>query len=1132
MLEISLLGEIIIRLHDQPITRFRSQKEIALLAYLAHTGRTHNREAVADLLWEARSTKQSLSNLRTALARLRKQVGDHLVVTRKTVTVTPAVYDQTDSARFQAMLAGAGKERSVTAVNLLAQGLELYSGEFMAGFSLPHAPRFNDWLVMEQERLRQIAIRGYRQLAGWQEEQGAFSAGGITAQQWVTWDPLDETAQRQLMRLLAFDGRVSEALGVYEKCRHLLQTELAIPPAPATTALYEAIQEGSLEPPVVSPTPLHNLPRALTPLFGRKKEITKLNNTLLNPEYPLISITGIGGIGKTSLALASGRQLLAAERHPFKDGIWFVSLEEIGNDAPEKVRNRVAALVGQAMGLYFHGESDLWSQLLGQLTSKNILLILDNIEQFLTVASDLIVDLLEAGDDIHLLVTSRTSLALGASVAFPLAGLETPTQVSGETSIAKALQNESVRLFAERAARMPAPFDLEKHLAEVVAICQFVQGMPLGIELAAASLGRLMVDEIMPALTSNLQLLNTNRRDLPPRQRTLHAVFDYTWKLLDPREQTLLAQISIFRGGFTRQAAEAALNDPTSGLYNLQHHALLNRSETGRFRMHSLLRQLAREKLSSPNMINIAEQALNRHSIYFADFMQSFQDDLQRGASQEAIQTILPEQANLRAAWQHAVQTGQWQIIARCLDSAHYFYQRKGFYHEEATLIDSAITALQATMEEDDVPLTSLLSRLLTVRAWGYLYSAQLEKGAETAERACELAQRLENAGIEGQARLAWARLLFRQSKHEPALAQYEQVVTLAKTAQNPILEADGWIGIGGQIIWQADVNLAQEPLRHALDLCQSLQYKPGEMQTLTWLGILAMRREAFAECVRYYEQALQLSRRLGEVPAEAELLGNLGVAARYQDDLARSQTYHEEALAAFRQLNMPGSEQWLLGELGLTATRLGDYATAEKNLTEALAIATQIKDVFWQAWVKSRMGTVWHERGKSDKALPFLTEAFQTAEQLQNPRLQGMVLYDWGNVLLSQADWAQAEQKFQKAYDLWLGLGQTQQALPSLAGLAYVAYQQKKPAVAAAHAECLWQTWQEKPALAERANLKLYWMLGIVWQGVGDCRVDHLWEKARALLHKRSDKILDKRARQLFLEQVPAHRAILEIPI
>ena len=790
MLDVNLLGEISIYLDDKPINRFRSQTEIALLAYLAHSGQAHNREALADLLWDSSSTGQSLSNLRTALARLRKQMGDHLIVTRKTIAISQAIHQQTDSARFQALLTGAGKERSAAAVNRLSQGLELYAGKFMAVFYLPNAPRFNDWLVIEQERLHQLAMDGHRQLVGWQEEQGDFSAGVITARRWLTWDPLDETVQQQLMRLLAFDGRTAEALGVYEKYKNLLQTELGTSPEPDTTTLYKSIQDGSLSPPVIASTPLHNLPRALLPLFGREKELTKLIQYLLDPEYLLISITGVGGMGKTSLALAAGRQLTVGQPPPFRDGIWFVPLDGIENKAEQEVREEVAALIGQAMGLYFHDENDLWSQLLGQMATKNLLLILDNIEQFLTIACDLIQELLGAGDGIHILTTSRTTVPLAASVAFPLSGLETPVDVSND-----ALQNESVRLFAERASRLPWPFDLAKHLAEVVAICQFLEGMPLGIELAAASVGKLLVSEIMPALKSNLRLINSTRYDLPPRQRTFQAVFDYTWQLLDRREQTLLVQISVFRDGFTRQAAEAVVYDIGSGLYNLHLHALLNREETGRFRMHPLLRQLAGEKLSGAEKAETS----NRHSLYFSEFIASFESELRAGIGREAIQAILPEQANLRAAWQHAVETKKWQIIANCMDSAHYFFQRKGLFSEERALVNNAINTLQPDLEAGNVPLTSLLSRLLTLQAWGHHSLANFEEGIKTAEQACELAQSVKDTGLEAQARIAIAKLHFRD--HAKAFSQYERVVALAKIAEEPFIEAEGLNEIGYHLI-------------------------------------------------------------------------------------------------------------------------------------------------------------------------------------------------------------------------------------------------------------------------------------------------------------------------------------------
>ena len=435
-------------------------------------------------------------------------------------------------------------------------------------------------------------------------------------------------------------------------------------------------------------------------------------------------------------------------------------------------------------------------------------------------------------------------------------------------------------------------------------------------------------------------------------------------------------------------------------------------------------------------------------------------------------------------------------------------------------------------MPASDLFLAALLSRLLTIRAWSHFCLSQFEEGVNAAEQACELASKLQNPGLEARARLAWAKNLYRQRKHEQALAHFEQVIALAKTAHDQIIEADGWIGIGSQFLWQADNKPAQKPLLHALDLCQRLQYKPGQLQTLIVLGDLALRLGAYVESVEYDEQALELSRLLGDVVAEAEVLGSIGVGLTALGDLVRSQTYHREALATFRQLNMPDSEQWILGQLGYTAIRLGDFSTAEQDLTEALAISRQLNDQFWQAWVLLRLGELWIEWGEPGKGLPFITDAYETAEQLNNPRFLAAVLYHWGDALVGQSDWVQAEQKFQRANNLWLDSGQIENANQSLAGLAYVAYQQDRLETAAAHAEKLWQTWLDSPQMARRANLKLYWMLGVVWDGLGDKRAPDLWKTANALLQERCEKIPDERVRRMFLEQVPAHRAILEASI
>jgi tetratricopeptide (TPR) repeat protein len=517
-------------------------------------------------------------------------------------------------------------------------------------------------------------------------------------------------------------------------------------------------------------------------------------------------------------------------------------------------------------------------------------------------------------------------LPLAASLAFPLEGLETPADDSEN-----ALQNESVRLFAERATRLPSAFDLEKHLAEVVAICQFLEGMPLGIELAAASVGKLLVSEILPALKSNLRLINSTRYDLPPRQRTLHAVFEYTWQLLDRREQALLVQISVFRGGFTRQAAEEVLSDVGSGLYNLHLHALLNRDETGRFKMHPLLRQLAGEKLSGTEKA----ETLNRHSNFFSNFIASFESELRAGVGREAILVIFPEQANLRAAWGHAVETKKWQLIANCLDGAHYFFQRKGFYSEEGFLVENAIHALGPIVEAEDIPLTSLLSRLLTLKARLYLTSANFEEGMKTAEQACELAQSVKDAGLEAQARIAIANHLHRD--HANVLSQYKQVIALAKIAEDPFLEADGLSEIGKHLSWLGKNEDARVSLEHALALCLSLPYKSGELDTLIRLAAVAGGQENHVESMAYEEQALQLSQLLGDVAKESLVLGNMAVSLAALGDLVGRQHYQKEALAIRRRLNLPSDICMTVGELGYTSIELGDYASAESFLTEAL---------------------------------------------------------------------------------------------------------------------------------------------------------------------------------------------------
>jgi tetratricopeptide (TPR) repeat protein len=265
----------------------------------------------------------------------------------------------------------------------------------------------------------------------------------------------------------------------------------------------------------------------------------------------------------------------------------------------------------------------------------------------------------------------------------------------------------------------------------------------------------------------------------------------------------------------------------------------------------------------------------------------------------------------------------------------------------------------------------------------------------------------------------------------------------------------------------------------------------------------------------------------MGHLIGEAEGLGSLGVSLKAQGKLVESRQYQEEALLKFQQLNILESVQWLLGELGHTALNLGDYAEAEARYTAAIAIAEKLGQSFFRDWWGVQLAALRTTQGRPDEALHLVETAFATSVELDNTLLQQRALFDWGNVLLAQGEWAAATDKYQQVVDAYLAVEQTEQATPALGGLALAAFEQGQVEQAAVFAEQVWQVWQDNPAIAQRADLRLYRRIGTVWDGLQDRRSAELWQTAYNLLEERTQHISDANLRELFRRQVPAHRAI-----
>jgi DNA-binding SARP family transcriptional activator len=328
-----MLGSPAIALDGAPVRGFVSSKAAALVYYLAATGRIHTRESLAALLWSEAPEAQASKNLRDVLSNLRRLLDPFLEITRQTVGLVSDPGAQIDSCRFEAGLAAAERLAPADRFMALREIAALVGGDFLEGFSIADAPAFEEWMLIERERLRQRALDALQNRAVLAAELGAYQEGITCATRLLAIDPTREEAHRQLMLLLALGGQRGAALAQYQTCRRVLDADLGIEPDETTEALHRRILDGDLvAAPVVAAAqpvrPHFHLPAPLTSFIGRASELAQLHTLLRDPHSRLITITGPGGAGKTRLALQAASQMADASRRGevFPHGVAFVAL--------------------------------------------------------------------------------------------------------------------------------------------------------------------------------------------------------------------------------------------------------------------------------------------------------------------------------------------------------------------------------------------------------------------------------------------------------------------------------------------------------------------------------------------------------------------------------------------------------------------------------------------------------------------------------------------------------------------------------------------------------------------------------------------------------------------------------------
>jgi predicted ATPase len=989
-LALYLLGPPRIELDGRPVQISR-RKVVALLAYLAVTGTPHSRDSLATLLWPERSQSRARAYLRRALSELNRTLGEgFLTIDRETAGLQQAQPDSgpwqlwVDVAEFRERLAADEAHSHPTTelcsdcVTVLEGAVGLYCDDFMAGFTLRDSPDFDEWQFFEREALRDKLASALERLMRWHSSQREYERAIGFARRWLALDPLHEPVHRHLMRLYDQDGQRAAALRQYLECERILQEELGISPAQATTELYEQIRtrpEEGEERPGVAKGPRHNLPAQTTPFIGREAALAEIAKLLQDPDCRLLTLVGPGGSGKTRLALeASAAQL---DANGYEHGIFFVSL------APLSSVDAIVPTVADVLGFRFFGGGTPQQQLLDFLRQRNLLLIMDNYEHLLEGA-DLVSDITKTAPGVKVLATSRARLNVGGEHRFPVGGMDYPE--SSLETVLDATRYSAVELFTQSARRARPDFQLAgDNLSGVLDVCRLAEGMPLAVRLAAAWVAVLTPDEIAVEIGQNIDVLATERRDVPERQRSMRAAFDHSWSMLTQSEREVMRALSVFRGGFTRKAAQQVSGASLAELMALVDKSLVHRTTGGHFEVHELLRQYAAEKLGQTP--SDREAVHDRHCAYYATALQDWGSDLKGPRQLAAVQEMDSEIENARAAWNWAVQRGDVPCLDQAMEGLFHFYEWRGRYLEGETASRVAGYTLA----------TSKTAGALRVRAkilaWEGVFNRQMGR-SDTARQLAEQSLALLGA---------------------PELADQD---TRAEHAA--ILRDLGWV------TGYSNPEEAQRLLRQSLALARALGDRREMAHVLYFLGSNMAQFSIsgdYREAQEMLEESLTIFRALGDRRGIAYVLGTLSHTLFFQWQLERAERLARESVAIHREIgHLHGIATLLLTGLGWILYRRGKYAEHHSVLEEHLEICYELGLRRYTHEAYAELGLVELQLGQYKSARVHAEMSLSIARERENdePFQVAVSLQSLGCVALVEGAYVDAQTLLQEAVDIW----------------------------------------------------------------------------------------------------------------
>ncbi|MCB0211875.1 MAG: tetratricopeptide repeat protein [Anaerolineae bacterium] len=954
VLTLKLLGPIQVEQEGTRLHGFRSQKTLALLGYLAAEQRPVSRTYLADLLWADMTATKRRDELRRALHNLAVLMPNCFRGDRRIVQFEVSTVCQVDLLTFGALQAQAD-------IAALTAAVALYRGDFMEDIYLHDCPDFEMWLLAERELWRQKITQVLQNLITYHTHRGDYKSALNFTNRLLSFEPWHEEAHCHQMLLLARTGQRSAALAQYEICCRILAEMLNVEPAIETQRLYERIKASRMSLP-------HNLPPAPTPFIGREAELAQLKGHLANPDCRLLTVGGLGGIGKSRLALAAAALMAADTARFFLHGVWFISLVGIAS------ADLLVSTIANALNISFNGRTPAETQLIDYLREKEILLLLDNYEHLLP-QTGLLRRILAQAPEVKFLVTSRQRLLLREEWLFELAGLAYPAEDEVGGDIERLRVFSAVRLFESNARHVRRHFSLAEAQEDATQICRLVGGMPLALELAAGRLGTLTCAEVVQEIERSLDILAGEWSNVPARHRSLRAMFEASWAALTPSERKVMQRCSVFRDGFERAAGLEITGATGPLLAALVDKSLLHFSPSGRYELHELLRQYAAEKLADfPDDLE-ATQA--RHSRYYTTFLARREQPIKGPRQLEILAEIRAEMGNVRVAWQWAVQTGNLEAIGQALETLIFFFEFQGWYLEWQKLFEQTLPELDWLVKTEPQQ-GRLMGRLLMWSSYLMGRLGYVEKWQMLAQQSFELLHHYGPECDEGMALLGLSYPLVLKGEFAEARRCSSEALLLFQRgddlwrlgyaadtrgliaaqqgkgswpeAENYLQLAEGYIQklgnpwllsnlqrVFGQLyLRQGKLEAARQRFQTGLYLARQGQQRWDEGFELLYLGQIDQQLREFQQAKQSYEESILVFRDIGERYFLAMAYYHLGQVCQAEGALSQAQQQLQTSLALRREIEDRPGIVACLQVLTEVNGALGQVEAAERYRAEA----------------------------------------------------------------------------------------------------------------------------------------------------------------------------------------------------